>query len=152
MGLDCSHDAFHGAYSAFNRFRQAVCFALGDGSSFPPHYQYNSDGSLKEDAQGRVMYLADLEPNSFYWPDDYSREKNPGLWEFLVHSDCDGEISPEMCVKVANELEAVLPKVEALGWVSVGHIAARGGFVEVLRKFIAGCRAAAAEGVPLGFH
>ena len=69
-----------------------------------------------------------------------------------MHSDCDGEISPELCAHVANELEALLPKIEALGWSDGGHIGARGGYVECTRKFIAGCRAAAAEGVPLGFH
>jgi hypothetical protein len=152
MGLDCSHDAFHGAYTAFNRFRQAVCFALGDGSSFPPHFRYHNDGSLMEDAQGRVLYHEDLDPNSFYWPDGYTQEAHPGLHLFLSHSDCDGEISPEMCVKVADELEQLLPKVEALGWVDGGHIERNGGYVEVLRQFIRGCRAAAAAGEALDFH
>lgn len=134
MGLDCSHDAFHGAYSAFNRLRQAVTASLGPDGSWPPHENKT------------------LDPDKFFIPDEYTQSEWPGLWEFLTHSDCDGEISPEMCVKVADDLEKVLPKVEALGWESHGHIAARGGFVEVLRKFIAGCRAAAAEGVPLDFH
>ncbi len=35
MGLRCSHDAFHGAYSAFNRFRQFIAAAIG--GSHPPH-------------------------------------------------------------------------------------------------------------------
>ncbi|WP_244185725.1 hypothetical protein [Bacillus sonorensis] len=37
-----------------------------------------------------------------------------GLTEFFGHSDCDGEISPEMCKIVADELEAILPYVEEL--------------------------------------
>ncbi len=38
MGLRCSHDAFKGGYSDFNRLRQAVCKTL-DGDH-PPHYKY----------------------------------------------------------------------------------------------------------------
>lgn len=35
MGLDISHDAFHGAYSAFNSLRQEVAHAVG--GSYGPH-------------------------------------------------------------------------------------------------------------------
>lgn len=150
MGLDTTHDAFHGAYSAFNRLRQCVCEAMGDGSSFPPHYVYRADGTIGDEFP--APRKPGLDDASIYIGDSYGKETHPGLWEFLMHSDCEGEISPQMCRHVADELEALLPRVEALGWPAGGHIAARGGYVEVLRKFIAGCRAAAAEGVPLGFH
>ena len=148
MGLDTTHDAFHGAYSAFNRFRQLICFV--SGGSFPPHYQYNEDFTFKPEVNGLLPRRDDLEENMIYFGKDLDEES--GLFEFLKHSDCDGEISPEMCVKVADDLEALLPKIEALSDTSVGHILARGGYVEVTRKFIKGCREAAAEGVPLGFH
>lgn len=150
MGLDCSHDAFHGAYSAFNRFRQEIARAMG--GSFPPHWKYNHDGGLELDQNGFAIYDESLDKDCWYWGDGYSKETHPGLAEFMKHSDCDGEISPDMCVKVANDLEALLPKVEALGSVAVGHIAARGGYVEVLKKFIKGCRDAAESGEPLSFH
>lgn len=152
MGLDCSHDAFHGAYSAFNRLRQFVCAATGPEGSFPPHYLYKTGGGLQEGSDGMLLRRRDLDEGKFYIGDEYDRETHPGLWEFLTHSDCDGEISPEMCVKVADDLERLLPSMEALGWESHGHIAARGGFVEVARKFIAGCRRAAAANEPLDFH
>jgi hypothetical protein len=129
MGLDCSHDAFHGAYSAFNRLRQAVCRAMG--GSFPPH-------------EDKTLDLA-----FWYLGDGYGPDTHPGLLEFLSHSDCDGEIAPEMCVRVADELEALLPKVSDDGaW---GHLARDGGYVAVLEQFIAGCRDAAAAGEPLRF-
>jgi hypothetical protein len=152
MGLDCSHDAFHGAYSAFNRLRQFVCAATGPDGSYPPHYLYKAGGDVQEGADGMLLRRRALDEDKFYIGDEYDRETHPGLWEFLTHSDCDGEISPEMCVKVADDLERLLPAMEALGWQSHGHIAARGGFVEVVRKFIAGCREAAAAGEPLDFH
>jgi hypothetical protein len=131
MGLDTTHDAFHGAYSAFNRFRQAVASAAG--GSFPPH----DDKSL--------------DPEMWYTGDGVSQDSHPGLWEFMSHSDCDGDISPEMCAKVADDLEALLPKIEALAWPDAGHIARRGGMVKVTEKFIAGCRSAHAANEPLEF-
>lgn len=150
MGLDCSHDAFHGAYSAFNRLRQFVCAATG--GSFPPHWMHDANGDFLKDERGQIRIRADIEADYFLCGDGFEREEWPGLYEFLTHSDCDGEISPEMCVKVADDLERLLPKMEAVKWESHGHIAARGGFLEVVRKFIAGCRAAAATGEPLDFH
>lgn len=150
MGLDTTHDAFHGAYSAFNRLRQCVCEAMGGGSSFPPHYVYRPDGTVGDAFP--LPRKEGLDDELIYIEEPYNRGTHPGLWAFLTHSDCEGDISPEMCVHVANELEVLLPKIEALGWKDGGHIKARGGYVEVVRKFIAGCRAAAAEGVPLGFH
>lgn len=148
MGLDVSHDAFSAAYSAFNRFRQEIGRACG--VDFPPHYEFEADGRLKERG-GRVVYKAGLDNDMIYFPDEMSPENAPGLREFFIHSDCDGYISPEMCVKVADELEALIPKVEALNSPDGGHIGRDGGYVAVLKKFIAGCRKAAAANEPLEF-
>ena len=148
MGLDCSHDAFHGAYSAFNRLRQEVCRATG--GSFPPHWKWNSDGTYVEN-RGIPVRNKDLDEDSWYFGEGYSEESHPGLFGFLSHSDCDGEIPPEMCERVADELEKLLPKIEALASPAWGDIAYQGGYVPVLRKFIDGCRAAAAAGDPLKF-
>lgn len=152
MGLDTTHDAFHGAYSAFNRFRQEICRAMGPESSFPPHYKRDEQGRLIQDERGMLVRDPLKDEELVYIDGEYSRETHPGLYEFLMHSDCDGEISPEMCAKVADDLEALLPKVEALKTVAAGHIAAAGGYVPVLERFIAGCRLAAANGEPLEFR
>jgi hypothetical protein len=149
MGLDCSHDAFHGAYSAFNRLRQEAARAIG--GSFPPHFLYDDEGQLVKGQDGLAVFDEDLDGAYFYSGEDYSKTTHPGLFEFLEHSDCDGEISPAMCLRVASDLEELLPQVQALGSVAAGHILNRGGYVEVLRKFIAGCREAAVAGEPLRF-
>lgn len=149
MGLNCSHDAFHGAYSAFNSFRQAV--AAATGGSFPPHYVYENGDVSWDDNTGLLKRHADLDERRWYWGDDYSAETHPGLYILFMHSDFGGEISPEDCVLVANDLEAALPRIASLGWHPYGHIALGGGYVAVTKKFIAGCRAAAEEGVPLTF-
>ena len=150
MGLDCSHDAFHGAYGAFNRLRQFVCAAAG--GSFPPHWKKDAAGELV--LKGTLpQYDENLDQQRFYiFDDDFKSEEWPGLWEFLRHSDCDGDISPETCVKVADDLERLMPKMLELGWESHGHIKAYGGFIEVVRKFIAGCRSAAEANEPLLFY
>lgn len=123
MGLNCSHGAFDGAYSAFHRFRGAICTAAGG----------------VWDIEGRWEI-----PEEIY-------NANDGLVELLSHSDCDGEINPEMCVKVADDLEKLLPIIEANDNGGSGHIARDGGFAAVTRKFIDGCREAAKLGEPLEF-
>lgn len=131
MGLNVSQDAFSGAYSAFDRLRKSVASAMG--GSWPPH----------EDKT--------LDQNSWYWGDDFSKETHPGLLEFMSHSDCEGNIAPDMCIVVADDLESLLPKLEGMGGES-GHLAHVGGYAGAIRKFIKGCRAAAAENEPLDFY
>lgn len=139
MGLDCSHDAFHGAYGSFNRFRQAVCYVIG--GSYPPH---NKDNLL--------LWNSDIPPdeNQWYWGYGYSVDTHPGLHLFLCHSDCDGEISPEDCIKVAQELEILIPRLKDLG-MGHGHIESQGGYAAVCQKFVDGCKEAAKLGEPLVF-
>ena len=121
MGLDVSHDAFSGPYSAFNRFRQAVAKAMG--GSYPDH----------EDKS--------LEPNLWYWGPGYNADRNPGLHEFFNHSDCDGQIHWRTCGELAEELVSLLPKLDEMGMGS-GRIADAGGYGAVARCFIAGCKLA----------
>ena len=134
MGLDCSHGAFHGAYSSFNRLRQEI--ARECGGSFPPH----------EDPK--------LDPNCWYWhASEVPAEHREGMQEFLNHSDCDGEVSPEMCVKVAGALEWVAARLRVSG---DGHLKRHGlgevgGTRSAAEKFAAGCRAAAEKGESLAF-
>lgn len=152
MGLDCSHNAFHGGYISFSYLRQIVTAATEGESSFPPHWRRDSEGLIIRDSGGFPVRDESLDPQSWYIDESYTRESHPGLYEFLSHSDCDGEISPEMCVLVADDLEALLPAVEALKWPAPGHIEAAGGYAATLRRFIDGCRSAAASGEPLEFH
>lgn len=139
MGLDCSHDAFNGAYSAFNRFRKFIVAATG--GSYPPH----GPGFALSNDEYRLGTSND--------PNDYSEESWPGLYELLGHSDCDGEISPEMCTKVADDLERLMPAFEEHERRSEpagGHLQTI-GYVGAIRRFIAGCRLAAANNEPLTF-
>jgi hypothetical protein len=133
MGLDISHDAFRGAYSAFNRLRQVIAKAMG--GSFPPHTD-------------RERYP---DENKWYASWDYTRGSHPGLYAFMNHSDCEGDIPPGTAEQLADELEELLPKIEDRGIVATGHIAERGGYPAVVRKLIAGCRLAAERDESLEF-
>lgn len=131
MGLDCSHDAFHGAYSAFNRFRQAVAIAMG--GSYPPHIN------------------PELDKDIWYWGDGFSRKTNPGLHVFFMHSDCSGYIKASDCKRIADEMEALLPEIAKQG-TGGGHLERDGGLEEVTKRFIAGCRDASAKKQKLTFR
>lgn len=126
MGLKVSHGAFDASYSAFNRFRRFILTSIG--GSYPPHKQKGLDN------------------DRWYWGTDmlFSNETHKGLKEFLSHSDCDGEISSEMCKIVADELESILPYVQALEEKepATGQLLAFGGYTQVTKDFIIGCRKA----------
>lgn len=135
MGLIVTHGAFEGAYSAFNRFRQFLLKSIG--GSYPPHDDKT------------------LENSYWYFGDGYDSETHKGLTEFFAHSDCDGYIPPEMCLIVADELEKILPSIirlEQLEGKGIGHILSQGGYVQMTKYFIQGCRMAAKENRNLEFR
>lgn len=131
MGLDTTHNAFHGSYIAFNCFRKAVAAAAG--GSYPPH-----DPSLR-DANGKP-----LRDDMWYFDNDItSREKNPGLAIFLSHSDCDGFLTPSECQIIADEIEALLPIIDEQDIYTSDPKISRGWTSNTARKWINGCRLAA---------
>jgi hypothetical protein len=130
MGLNCSHDAFYGSYFMFNRLRQIVAGAIG--GSFPDHLDKRLDNDL------------------WYWGDGYSTETHPGLFVFMSHSDCDGEISPENCLKVIKDLEALLPEFKKQN-IKHRYIEKHDLYIKILKRFIAGCKLAVQNKEPLTY-
>jgi hypothetical protein len=139
MGLDTSHGAWHGAYSAFGRWRNTVAKAAeypfdtdpnGYGREYP---RLNWDAITEANLQGR-------------WD---STPEDP-LIVLIAHSDCDGAIYPEQAGPLADRLEELLPKISESDE-SWGHISRDGGMVAVTRRFILGLRTAATAGEPLEF-
>lgn len=146
MGLDTTHGAFRGAYSAFNRFRKIVAEAIG--GSYPPHISplVCSDGDI----------IVSPDQNRFYVPGSWKtfQVEQPGLSAFLLSNDCEGEFAPEICKQMADELEAILPEIERLekskdDW---GHISRDGGFLAVTKRYIEGCRLAHSENENLRYY
>ena len=109
------------------KFREGI--ATATGGSFQKH---------RFDANSK------LNPNEWYWGEGYDEQTNPGLFEFFCLSDLDGEISPEMCEVIANELEKLLPEIAEAD-------KSDEGLLSVTEKFIKGCRAAASANETLEF-
>lgn len=79
MGLDTTHGAWHGAYSAFNTWRTEVAKTIG-------------------------ITLKDMKGFGGITEWDNTHPLTP----LLSHSDCDGELSAEDCLITANALEHIL--------------------------------------------
>jgi hypothetical protein len=95
MGLDVSHDAWHGAYSSFGRFRKALAKEI----------------DIELDAM--IGFRGNKK-----WP---SEKKEP-LVSLLNHSDCDGEIKLkdlEPLSKRLKEVAATLPDNKPGAWESL---------------------------------
>lgn len=91
MGLDTSHDCWHGSYSWFAEWRQAVANAA-NASYLPP-----------ADLPNRVFYG--------WWDDEPEDIINVLMW----HSDCEGYIFPQHAEKLARRLLDVAPAMPE-GW------------------------------------
>ena len=158
MGLDVSHDCWHGAYSAFMRWRCAVAKAAG----MPPlqlmegFYRYSditpdeasaavkSIGYLEENTWARELLIAFCHEGNF--PIKWESLKPSPLHKLLNHSDCDGEIQAEDCSDIAQALEDILPRLpEGDGG---GHI---GNWRVKTQSFIDGLRFAASKGEHVTF-
>jgi len=82
MGLDTSHNCFHGPYSTFNRFRRSLAQQIG--IELYDYYGYNENGTKN---------LDDIEHD---------------LMPLFNHSDCDGVLTVEECKRIVNGFNQVL--------------------------------------------
>lgn len=135
MGLDVSHDAWSGAYSAFTRFRNALARAAG--------YEMAEDG--------KTVWLdwGHTEERNYYgeWDSIPCNTNGPDpLLLLIIHSDCDGHLEPEHCALLADRMTELLPALEGEdGGGPLGNVR------DAAQRFIDGCRAAALAGERLEF-
>ena len=87
MGLDTTHDCWHGPYSAFMRWREKLAEVAGYGSL--REYSGFGEGATKQ------------------WPNN-----GDALILLLDHSDCDGELPADRCGEIADRLAELLPAME----------------------------------------
>lgn len=145
MGLDTTHDCWHGAYSAFSRWRNKLAEVAGYCSTKvgePPIYDTTMlDWGCIQSIIGDDLFGK--------WPRIPVRPDGTpdALMILLAHSDCEGEIQAEFCGPLADRLEELLPELE--GEDGGGHI---GSYVEKTKTFIAGLRLAASRNEPVRFH
>ena len=148
MGLDTSHRCWHGAYSAFMRWREKLAELTG----YPPLILM--EGFYTKDNWNDVVKI--LRDKGHDWVAGLLAAGLPISWGLfnpdpliilLRHSDCDGLIESKDCDPIADRLEELmplLPKCEG-----VGHI---GNWRDKTQAFIDGLREAARLGENVDFH
>lgn len=152
MGLNCSHKAWRGSYTAFMMWRRKIAKVAG----LPPlqlmenfyekdlNYPYRDTLGFGEKLSGADLWKKEQIEQSL--PIKWDCLKPSPLHELLNHSDSDGEIAAERCDAIADELEKLIPLLP--DEVEPGHI---GHWREKTAKFVAGLRAAARANEPLLF-
>lgn len=151
MGLDTTHDAWHGAYSSFMTWRNKIAELAGmpplqlmEGfyDPLPPNVRslptLHCDGNIYSNSLKRIDELL---------PIKWECLKPSPLHLLLYHSDCDGDLKWETCIDIAVELEKILPLLpnENAG----GHI---GNWTDKTKQFINGLRKAYEAKEDLIFH
>ena len=139
MGLDVSNDAWHGAYSAFNRWRDGIASTAG----------YENRRVKYENGEEWDTIMLDWGhiPKGALWGEWDEMPSDP-LHIIFAHSDCDGHINHEHAGPLADRLEELLPKLEKMDD-DQGHI---GNWVSKTKEFIAGCRLAVIDKENLEFR
>lgn len=133
MGLDTTHDCWHGPYSAFMRWREKLnYFVMKTRAKDDPVAD-----EIERMGWTREAIVAAWERGQY---DDQTIPINV----LMGHSDCEGEIPAEMCGPIADALETLLVYMPERGL----YDEARPATV----RFINGLRRAAAAGEPVGFH
>lgn len=168
MGLDTTHNCWHGGYGRFMVWRAALAEAAG----FPPLRLM--EGFL--DPREFFIYvnnvridLLDLahrpmaEHNQAGWlshgasqmkhlPIQWAYFEKDPLTVLLNHSDCSGELAAEVCTLLANRLEELLPALDEMDAKHPDPHVARLSLGGQTRQFIDGLRLAASLGEAVRFH
>lgn len=83
MGLDTTHDAWHGPYSSFNRFRTWIAKQINIEL-----HEMDGFGGSKE------------------WDDSID------LYPLLYHSDCDGELTVEESKRIVKGIDDLMSNLD----------------------------------------
>jgi len=144
MGLDTSHDCWHGAYSAFMRWRQKIAELAGIPLPLMEGFYDPSDATNPLKCSS---YEFGVETWNRFLPIQWETLRDDPLHYLLSHSDCDGKLDTRVCKAIADRLEQVLPHLpEGTGG---GHV---GDWRETTRQFIKGLNEAWNKGEDVEFH
>lgn len=139
MGLDTSHDAWHGPYSAFMRWREEIAQLAG----MPPLRLMAGFYEPPDKGLSVLWHGAQVESGikrlDLQLPISWDCLKPSPLHQLLFHSDCDGELAWEVCDDIANALAALPPSNDPVT-------------NDQTATFIKGLRLAAATKENLNFH
>ena len=117
MGLDTTHNAWHGSYTGFSRWRTAVANAAGcpwAWTTTTPSPRAVSPTCQPLDE----VYTVDGETDIVRWSEHYDNSVWLGQWDndpedvidvLLMHSDCEGIIPWRFTQPLADRLTDLLP-------------------------------------------
>lgn len=93
MGLDTTHNAWHGSYSGFAEWRKWLAEQIGINLDAMDGFQ----SSFKQTPK-KIIKWESLPHDDLHY--------------LLNHSDCDGSITSKRCGKIAKRLDQILKKVK----------------------------------------
>lgn len=134
MGLDTTHDCFHGPYSQFMQWREWLnYFVMRERAK-------NGDVNANEVSHLGVTREALMRA----WNEGLYDDQSVPINVLMAHSDCDGEITADMCAPLADALQALADQ----------YMPPRGTY-DAMRpatdRFIKGLRLAASRNEPVTF-
>lgn len=163
MGLDTTHDAWHGGYGSFNHWR----IWLAEQFELPPlelmegfyqredseHYSTNCFTWVKKalemrpDDEKRIFYKVEKQ-----LPIKWSVLKKDPIHTLLNHSDCDGFISWRDCGKIQKRLEWILNKIPDTSEDKSPEMDQNNRLRYLTKRFMDGCKLAFDKKEKLKFH
>jgi len=134
MGLDTSHDCWHGPYSQFARWRQWLNL-----------FVMTQRGDAGDKAAQQISHMgATAEAIDRAWAEGHYDDQIVPINVLMNHSDCDGEIPAEVCRPLADALEGLLDQMPERGIYDEKRPATE--------RFIRGLQRAAAAGEAVLFR
>jgi len=158
MGLDTTHNAFHGPYSQFGRLRTFIADQIGIPLDLMEGFYSDAEygglfSFLKYDyKQGDEIGVAHLRRLIKRFPLKWSAFRPDPLHTLLNHSDCDGYINWADCKKIAKRLREIAENLEDD---SIPEMPERGvydGYKKAIIRFAEGCELAAERKEKLHFR
>lgn len=115
MGLDTTHDCWHGPYGSFAKFRERLCDAAGLPTKPSKLGGRYLDTDWDNVTQKQVMgHWADVVPQAketIYGP--YITDP---LLYLLIHSDCEGVLENSYLPALRDRLAELLPRMAEGEW------------------------------------
>lgn len=146
MGLDTSHDCWHGAYSAFTRWRNKLAEVAGYEFYKIPMYEGGPPMTEVPTIDWALVREKQLLGDWDEIPCRLDGTRDP-LLILITHYDTEGIIKTEHAGPLADRLEELLPLLD--GKDGGGHI---GSYTETTETFIKGLRKASKRGEKVTFH
>ena len=161
MGLDTTHDAWHGGYGSFHNWRTWLAEQIGIPLELMEAF-YEEKGTNNpfvlldyKFPKGDELEMSSIRRFRKMLPLKWSAFRPCALHTLLHHSDCDGEIAWEDCGEIAKELKELLTQIENDNANSKAPEIERGnydGMYKATERFMKGCELAFSKKENIEFH